>query len=63
MNKEEFRKVVQDEIDKKHKDIEWWFARFKETENPNHLRMCGEAKGFIDGVGWILEKSQEVDFI
>lgn len=60
MNKEEFRDIVLKKIDEKRKDIVMNFARYKETEDPNYLRICTENKGFNDGVEWILEQLQEV---
>ncbi|MEJ8752638.1 hypothetical protein WKS98_08430 [Lagierella sp. ICN-221743] len=60
MNKEEFTDIVLKKVDEKSKDIVMNFARFKETEDPNYLRLCTEAIGFNDGVEWILEQLQEV---
>lgn len=60
MNKKEFRDIVLKKVDEKRKDIIMNFARFKETEDPNYLRLCTEATGFNDGVEWILEQLQEV---
>lgn len=60
MNKKEFRDIVLKKVDEKRKDIIMNFARFKETEDPNYLRLCTEARGFNDGVEWILEQLQEV---
>lgn len=63
MNKKEFRDIVLKKVDEKRKDIVMNFARYKETEDPNYLRICTENKGFNDGVEWILEQLQEVDNI
>lgn len=60
MNKEKFRDIVLKKIDEKRKDIIMNFARFKETEDPNYLRLCTEAKGFNDGVEWTIEQLQKV---
>ncbi|WP_055078758.1 hypothetical protein [Lagierella massiliensis] len=63
MIKEEFGDVVLKKVDEKSKEIEMNFARYKETENPDFLRICTEAKGFNDGIEWILKKVQEIDYV
>lgn len=63
MNKEELRDVVLNKVDEKYKEIELNLARYKETGYPDYLRICTEAKGFNDGVEWLIEKLSEVDDI
>lgn len=63
MTKEELKKVALDKIDEKHYEIELNFEGFKETGDPNYLRICSEARGFNYGISWLLEKAQEVEGI
>lgn len=57
MTKEEFTDIVLKKVYEKNYEMEMNFARFKETEDANYLRICTEAKGFLDGIEWLLEIS------
>ena len=63
MTKEELEKVALDKIEEKYYEIELNFAGFRETGDPNYLRICSENKGFNDGVEWLWEQLQEVENI
>lgn len=60
MNKEEFKDIVLKKIEEKCYDTELNFEGFKETGDPNYLRICSENKGFNDGVEWLLGQLKEV---
>lgn len=63
MTKLELSEVIYKKVKEKSLDVERNYARFKETENPKFLQKCTEAKGFNDGVEWLIEKLSEVDDI
>ena len=63
MNKEELRGVIIDKIEEKYYEIELNFAGFRETGDPNYLRICSEARGFNYGVSWLVEKLKEEEII
>lgn len=60
MNKEEFTDVVLKKLDEKKDTHKRYINKFRKIGGVNFLRIASEAKGFNDGVGWILEKVQEV---
>lgn len=63
MNKEELRDLILNKIEEKYYEIELNFAGFRETGDPNYLRICTEAKGFNDGIEWTLEQLRRADVI
>ncbi len=63
MTKEELTDIVLKKLDEKKNTYTRYIKEHHNTGGENLLRIASEAKGFNDGVGWILEKAQEVDFI
>lgn len=63
MTKLELSEVIYKKVKEKKLEVERSFKKFKKTRNPIYLQKCTEAKGFNDGVEWLIERLSEVDDI
>lgn len=61
MTKLELSEVIYKKVKEKKLEVERNLKWFQEARNPIYLQKCTEAKGFNDGVEWLIERLSEVD--